>query len=95
MSCIYGKFVSAMYVLNIVFQALLTLLMPACALALIGWLLVFKLSLPEWIFAILLPIGAILGFISMIRFVLSAMDALTRLEEQNKKSKDKNKNGEG
>ena len=92
----YKRFVSALYVINIVFQALFTLLMPIAFGFGIGWLLVNKTAVQSWIYAVLIPIGALCGFYSMIKFVLSAMTALDRMEKQgsdkktNKTGKNKN-----
>ena len=88
----YGKFVSAVYLLNIIFQSFFDLAMPIGVSILASWLLVEKASAPGWIYAPLVVIGVIIGFSSMIRFILSAMKALDRLEEQkngkNKKRED-------
>ena len=84
----YGKFVSAVYLLNIIFQSFFDLAMPIGISILASWLLVEKASAPGWIYAPLVVIGVIIGFSSMIRFILSAMKALDRLEEQ-KKGKNK------
>ena len=78
----YKKFVSALYLINIIAQAIFTLLTPAALMLLISWLLVTRLSLPEWLYAVFIPIGMIAGFISMIRFVISATDSLERIEKQ-------------
>ena len=79
------RFVSALYVLNIISQAIFTLLTPTAILFAIGWLFVSQLSAPGWIYAILIPIGVIFGFYHMIKFVISASESLERLEKQNKK----------
>ena len=84
----YKNFVSAMYVLNIVFQAIFTLLMPPALLFLINLLCVSKLSFPKWTYAISLSVGFILGIISMIKFAIAASEALERLEKQRKSEKD-------
>ena len=84
----YKRFVGVMYVLNIVFQAFFTLLMPAALCFVIGWALVKYASAPDWIYAPLLVVGILWGFYSMIKFVLTAMAGFERLErEQNENSK--------
>ena len=85
----YGKFVSAVYLLNIIFQSFFDLAMPIGISILASWLLVEKASAPGWIYAPLVVIGVIIGFSSMIRFILSAMRALDRLEAQKKGTKSK------
>jgi len=86
----YKGFIGAMYVLNIVFQAIFTLLMPI-GLGLLGsWLLTRYAGVGGWIYAVLVVIGAIMGLISMIRFVLIASAGYERLEkEQSLKKKAK------
>ena len=80
----YGKFVSAMYLLNIIFQSFFNLAMPIGLTILASWLLVEKAEAPAWIYAPLVLVGVATGFVSMIKFILSAMRALDRLEEQKK-----------
>ena len=80
----YGKFVSAVYLLNIIFQSFFNLAFPIALSILGSWLLVEKASAPGWIYAPLVVIGVIIGFSSMIKFILSATRALDRLEEQKK-----------
>lgn len=82
---------STFYVINIVFQSIFTLLWQIGAAVLIGWIFVSYLSAPPWIYAPLIVVGAISGLVSMVRFILSAMKALERIEEQ-KQPKNKKKN---
>ena len=74
-------FIDALYVLNIVAQAIFTLLTPPSLLFFIAWLLVSKLSLPEWIYAVAIILGIFIGLFSMVKFVLSATHNLERLEK--------------
>ncbi len=84
----YKRFIGVMYVLNIVFQAFFTLIMPAALGFAIGWALVKYASAPDWIYAPLLVVGILWGFYSMIKFVLTAMAGFERLErEQNGNNK--------
>ena len=80
----YKKFVGALYVMNIVSQAAITLVSPAALMFLFAWLLVEKCSLPSWIYAIFITLGVLLGFVSMIKFVISASEGLERLERAGK-----------
>ena len=84
----YKNFVSALYVLNIVFQAVFTLLITPAIFFLINYLCVSKLSFPNWTYAISLTVGFVIGLVSMIKFVISASEALERLEKQRKNKKD-------
>ena len=84
----YRNFVSALYVLNIIFQAIFTLIIPPVLLFTINLLCVSKLSFPRWTYAISLSLGFIVGIISMIRFAIASSEALERLEKQRKTKKD-------
>lgn len=86
--------VSALYVLNIVAQSIVTLLIPVALMFLFAWLLVDKFSLPTWIYAIFITVGVISGFISMIRFAIRASEGLERLEKERYSRKPKNNNTE-
>ena len=89
----YRKFVSAMYVLNILFQSLFNLATPILLMLGLSWLLVTKCGAPEWLYAILGVAGVLVGFVSMIKFILGAMSSLEHLEKEHlKKDKEKEKN---
>ncbi len=86
----YKKLVSITYVLNIVFQSFFNLALPMLLMAGGAWLLVEYASLPEWIYAPLIVFGALTGLYSMVRFILSAMSALDRLEREHKGGRSNN-----
>ena len=79
---VYRKFMNAMYAFNVILQAFFSLVAPAALGLVLAWLLVSKLGAPEFLYAILIVVGLILGFISMIRFVITAMSGIERLEEE-------------
>ena len=88
----YKKIVSATYIMNIVLQAAVTLVIPAAFFFFIAWLFVTNLSAPTWLYVIAIVLGVLSGFVSMIKFVLSAMKSLEALERANeKKEKELNK----
>ncbi len=78
----YGKFVSAMYILNILFQSLFNLATPILLMLGLSWLFVNKLSAPAWLYAVFGVVGAVVGFFSMIKFILTASQSLERLEKE-------------
>lgn len=78
----YKKWISATYAVNIIFQSFLSLLMPVGFALLISFLATDRWGAPGWIYAPLVSLATILGFISMIRFILTSMRALERLEEE-------------
>ena len=86
----YKKLVSTLYVLNIITQAILTLLSPPAFFFLIAWLLVTKISAPSWIYVVAIAGGVIVGLVSMVKFTLTASIALENLEKQNDKSGNSN-----
>lgn len=85
----YGKFVSAIYLLNIVFQSFFNLALPIGIAILASWLLTEHAGAPGWIYAPLVIVGVIIGFSSMIRFILSATRALDRLENDRQRAQSK------
>ncbi len=78
----YTRFVGALYVINIVSQALFTLVIPIALGVLASYLLVRFASAPEWIYALLVTGGALSGLYGMVKFVLGAMASLERLEKE-------------
>lgn len=90
----YKKFVSTLYVMNIIAQSIITLVTPAALMFLLAWLLVEKCSLPSWVYVPFIALGFLAGFVSMIRFAISASEGLNRLErEQRKSTKNKGQYG--
>lgn len=85
----YKRFVSVMYVLNIVFQSFFNLLLPIALMAGLSWLLTEKAGAPQWIYVILLMLGVFTGLFSMIKFIISAMAGLERLEKQHREDSKK------
>lgn len=84
------KAISAVYVVNIVAQAIFTLLVDIGLGLLLSWATVKYLSAPTWIYAPLVLVGTVMGFYNMIRFVLSAMRGLEALERQHKQDEKNN-----
>ena len=84
-----SKAFSALYTLNIIFQGLFNLVTPAALLFFISYLFIKKAGAPEWIYAITLPVGIFFGLYSMVKFILAAMKALDRLENQGEINKGK------
>ncbi len=83
---------SALYIANIVFQSIFTLLVHIGIGLLLSWLFVDKLGAPAWIYAIVIVIAVLSGLLSMVRFILAAMRALDNLEKSNKEKRRKNEN---
>lgn len=82
-----NKTYSGFYVINIVFQGIFTLLWQIATALVIGWIFVEKCHAPKWLYVPLILAGVVSGLISMVRFILSAMKSLERLEEQKRKKK--------
>ena len=73
-----------LYLLNIIFQSFLNLLTPIGIGLLISYILTAYTGAPSWIWAALTVFGVFVGLFSMIKFILSAMAALDRLEKEQK-----------
>lgn len=74
-----------MYVMNILFQAIFTLASPIGVGVLVSYLLTEYASAPGWIWAVLLIVGVFLGLYSMVKFILTAMNNLDKLEKEQEK----------
>ncbi len=83
-----GQALSFMYVLNIIMQALFSLLFVIALFVGIGYAATL-IGAPDWVYIPLILTGVALGIISMVRFIITAMAGLERLEEQRNKGKDK------
>ena len=84
------KTISALYVINIAFQSIFTLVWQIALGLGIGYLCVRFLSAPQWIYIPLILVGVATGLVSMVRFLLGAMKALDSLEAQHERDR---KNG--
>ena len=80
----YKRFVNALYIFNIIFQSFLNLLTPIGLGLLISYLLTAYANAPSWIYAPITLFGVFVGLFSMVKFILSAMKALERLESEQK-----------
>ena len=80
--------VSFLYVLNIIFQALFSMLFSIGVSLLLGWVGTTYWSFPEWVFVPLIIFGVIVGIISMIKFILAATRGLDNLERQHQRDRD-------
>lgn len=83
---------SALYVINIVFQAIFTLVWQMAFGLAVGWLLVRFAGAPGWVYVITILAGLAMGLVSMVRFILAAMNALDKIEKDNKQRKKETKN---
>lgn len=81
------NFMNAIYALNIMMQAIFGLLIPIGLAVFLGWLLTAKLSAPNWSFVVLILLGVASGLVSMIRFLISALAGLERLEKEQQDKK--------
>ncbi len=83
----YNKFFNAMYVFNTVLQAIITLASPVAVGIFFAWLLTERAGVGDWIYVVLIILGVMSGLVSMVRFVLSAMAGIERLENEQKMKK--------
>ncbi len=76
-----------MYALNMIVQAFWTLLMPIGIGVFLGWLFTEKWSFGNYIFVIFILLGVAVGLFSMLKFLISALAGLERLENEQKNKK--------
>ncbi len=84
----YRKLITPIYVINIVIQAIVSLLSPIAIMFLLAWLLATKLSVGGWIYVAAIMLGVFSGLYSMVVFVLNASRALEAIEKQNSQKKE-------
>ena len=82
------RFMNSMYALNIILQAFWSLLLPIGAGVLFGWLLTERGGMESYVFVILIVLGVFAGLVSMIRFLISALAGLERLEKEQSEKND-------
>ena len=78
----HHKILNAFKLLNMLFQGFYTLALPIGVGAVASFLLTKYASAPSFIWAIFLTLGVFIGLYSMIRFILSSLDSMSRLEKQ-------------
>ena len=76
------KWLSALYALNIIFQSFFSLAAPIALALALGWLTVSLIGAPSWVYVPFIVLGVIAGLYSMVKFILSAMGGLSRLERE-------------
>lgn len=79
----YKKFVTPVYILNIIFQSLFNLVTPAALMFFIARYLDSTTEVGGWIYAVLITAGVLFGFFMMISFIIKASAALEAIEKQN------------
>ena len=80
----HKKIISALELLNILFQSFYTLALPIGIGALISFLLTKFLSAPSYVWAIFLILGVFVGLYSMIKYILTATAGIDRRDRQTK-----------
>ena len=76
----YKKFVNTVKLLNLIFQSLYTLALPIGCGALISHLTTKHLSWPDWVWALFLTLGVIIGLVSMVKYILTDIKNMERMK---------------
>ena len=82
----HKKIFNSVQLLNMLFQALYTLVLPVAIGAALSFVLTKYASAPSFVWALLLTAGVLVGLYSMIKYILFAISAQKRLDEENEKS---------
>ena len=69
-------------VINVALQSIFSLAFDIFLCFFIGWILVDKLGLPSWVYIPLIILGVMAGFISMVKFIISAMNGIDKIEAE-------------
>ncbi len=67
------KVFRAVYALNYVFQAAFSMLVPAGAMILGGWLLTERCGVGSWAMVLAIVLGVLLGLYSMFYYIVKTM----------------------
>ena len=81
------KIYNAAYLINVIFQSFFNLIFPMALMFFIGWIAVSQLSFGQWVYAIFLIFGLIIGLISMIKFLIYALDSFEKIEKAQQNAK--------
>lgn len=79
---------SALYIINLITTSIFTLLFDVGVFVLIAWLLTAKLEAPSWVYIPAVLLGLAIGILSMLKFILTSMRALERLDEEQTKKEE-------
>ena len=79
------------YLINTVVQSFWCLLFPMGVALGIGWLMVNKLSWPEWVMVPPLILSTFVGLFSMCKFLISATNAMDKIEKQREAAREESK----
>lgn len=82
----YKKYMTVLYCINYVFQAIFTLLTPIGLGALASWYLTSKCAVGSWIWAVLLILGTFIGLYTMVQYLIK----ISEIEKRREKDQDKN-----
>ena len=76
------KIYNAFFLMNVIFQSFFNLVLPVAIAFGLGYLLVAKLSLPEWIYVPLIILGVFAGLFSMVKFLIYTLKTFEKIEEE-------------
>lgn len=83
-----GKWVHGLYILNLGIQGLFCLVSPIALLTALAWYLVERRGMAgSWLYAALIFAGVLIGFFSMIKFIVRASAQIQALEEAQRQKK--------
>ena len=80
----YKKFITPVYIINMVMQALFSLIAPIGLMLGLAYLLVTYAEWPTWVYVVFIMLGVLSGLYSMVSFILGASRALEALERQHR-----------
>lgn len=89
----YTKLISPLYVINIVFQAIISLISPIAIMLFFAYLLTEYASFKNWVYVVFIMLGVLSGLYSMVIFILRSSKALEAIECQNREKEASKKDG--
>ena len=80
----YRRFITPLYVINIIVQALVSLVSPILLMLLLAYLITKYTAAGGWVYVVFIMLGVFSGLYSIVVFVIRAGRALEAIEKQHK-----------
>ena len=80
----YKKFITPVYIINMVMQALFSLIAPIGLMLGLAYLLVTYAEWPTWVYVVFIMLGVLSGLYSMVSFIITASRSLEAIERQHR-----------
>ena len=80
----YRRFITPLYVINMTFQAIVSLISPILLMLLFAYLITRYTAAGGWVYVVFIMLGVFSGLYSMVVFIIRAGRALEAIEKQHR-----------